>query len=345
MSIRVPYSVFDNRCVEASDRFDAWRENIAPVFDVEPQRGVTPASLSDFLSRVEAYHLGNMMVGRAQTAAQRFRHARPNQRVDHLLVQVHRRGGFQGRLGDIDARAGAAHVSLIDLGRPLATETSDTDILNLNVLLPRDLFADRPAFLDGAHGLVLGPERGAFFADYLQALLNRLPTLPYDDADSITTITRDMILVCCAADAEARARVAAPLQALQRQRIERFIERRLSSPQLTPDMLCRAAAISRTRLYRLFEHDGGVMHYIQSQRLARIRACLEDPGEHRSIGELAADYGFRSQSHFSRCFHAHYQLTPHDVRQRARVTAGVTPPSSAPNTTELAAWIRQLRNA
>ncbi|GHC27603.1 helix-turn-helix domain-containing protein [Aidingimonas halophila] len=333
----IPAVRFDSEALEVNERFDAWREAIAPVFDVEPLSDATPEATARFESRIEAFSLGDMLAANVYTSAQRFHHARPNHRVDHLLVQVHRQGGYYGQLDETTVEVAPRHVSLIDLDRPLHTESGNTDIIN--VMLPRDLFSDHPAFIDGAHGLVLDPSRGAFLADYLAALMRRLPSVKTHEAPELTRITRDMLLACCAEDASARARVQQPVHDIARQRLEHFIERHLTSPRLTPATLCRTAAISRSRLYRLFEHEGGVLRYIQRRRLARARECLENPLESRAIGELAEAHGFRSQAHFSRSFRERYRCSPNEARDLAR--ASRTLPDADAGTT-VNHWIRQL---
>lgn len=334
----IPAVRFDSEGLEPNDRFEAWREAIAPVFDVEPLRARDGGSSARFASRIEAYHLGNMLAASVHTGAQRFYRARPNHRVDHLLVQVHRQGGYHGRLDDSAVRVAPRHVSLIDLDRPLHTESGETDILN--VMLPRDLFSGQPAFLDGLHGLVLEPARGAFLADYLAALMRRLPSVKAHEAPELTRITRDMVLACCAEDAEARARVQPSIQAIVRRRLEGLIERELASPRLTPDLLCRAAGMSRTQLYRHFELDGGVVRYIQRRRLARVKRCLDDPREYRSIGELAEAHGFRSLAHFSRCFRERYGCSPRDARDLAKTPAVASEADAGSTVND---WVRRLK--
>lgn len=331
----IPAVQFDSTELEPDDRFEAWREAIAPVFDVEPLEHTNAAGRA---SNIEAFSLGDMLAANVNTHAQRFHHARPNHRMDHLLVQVHRQGGYQGRLDDRTVQVAPHHVSLIDLDRPLHTVSADTDILN--VMLPRDLFHHHPTFLDGMHGLVLPPSRGTFLADYLAALMRRLPDVKAREAPELTRITRDMVLACCAEDTDARVRAEPAINATIRRRLEDLIEQELTSPRLTPDALCRLARLSRTQLYRHFERDGGVARYIQRRRLARVKRHLDDPREYRSIGKLAEAHGFRSLAHFSRCFVERYHYSPSDARAFAR--AQTTPGTTDAGRT-ISHWVRWLK--
>jgi len=105
---------------------------------------------------------------------------------------------------------------------------------------------------------------------------------------------------------------------------------RAESRQLSAQHICAVLGVSRSRLYRLFEPLGGVAQYIQSRRLAKIRAALLDPRDRRLISDLAYTHGFVSAAHFSRCFRRHFGCAPGDIRGGAgagRREVLVPPPS------------------
>ncbi|WP_422821902.1 helix-turn-helix domain-containing protein [Vreelandella arcis] len=271
------------------------------------------------------------------TRSQCFHQAHPSERVDHILVQVHRSGGYKGDLDGEATRVSPGCVSIIDLARPIDTRSNDTDIIN--VMVPRYHFDSHPAFLNAAHGRVLSPSRGAFLADYLEALLHRLPEVECREASDIADITSNMILACAFHDVEAQQSVGSELDVLVRERVKRLIENSLASSQLTPEWLCLKAGLSRANLYRLFSIEGGVVRYIQYRRMARVRRCLEDPREHRTIGEIAEHYGFTSQAHFSRRFKKTFLLLPGEVRHTAQRWAMQDDNDASPC---LSRWLRQL---
>lgn len=319
------YTEFDSAQLAPGDGFEAWRQSIAPVFEVSPL-----VDEDAIRTRVEGFHLGAILAGTVCTGAQHFRQAHKSRRVDHILIQVHRSGGYRGRLGEQDTTVAPGHVSVIDLAQPLETRAGSTDIVNL--VIPREAFDERPSALNGIHGLVLTAERGAFLVDYIHVLMRRLPTLPVAEAPAVARITRDMVLANLAPESEARARVQSGLAGLARDRVARYIDERLSSPQLTPTAICRENGLSRSSLYRLFEPDGGVQRYIQRCRLRRIRRHLQDPRDPRPVGRLAEDFGFSSQAHFSRRFRDTFGHSPTELRQNA----------DAPVTGRLDDWIRRL---
>lgn len=93
-------------------------------------------------------------------------------------------------------------------------------------------------------------------------------------------------------------------------RAKAFIEKNLTSRDLTPETIARVANVSRSTLYRLFKSSGGVSHYILQQRLRLASELLGDSGEHRQIAELAFDLGFVSDAHFCRAFRQAFGAPP-----------------------------------
>jgi AraC-like DNA-binding protein len=113
-----------------------------------------------------------------------------------------------------------------------------------------------------------------------------------------------------AASNTARARLRAA--------VKRHIEANLLSEAICAAALCRRFRLSRASLYRLFEPEGGLVHYVQERRLQRAFQRLISPagGEIRMI-DLAIDYHFSSDNTFIRAFRRRFGLTPGKVRALA----------------------------
>lgn len=312
MTHTLPYTAFDTHALPSKDRFDAWRQNVAPIFDVDLREGQSEV---DFAAKTDVHQLGHIMMGRVVASGQRFRRAKPLERQDHILIQLYCQGSCAGDMDGKDLRVDAGHITVVDLARPL--DTASGSLANLNVMLPRESL-ERHTSLNGWHGLRLTPERRDFLANYLMSLYRRLPTTPQAEARDLARITQDMILTTVAHDAEAQQRIAPTLHAVLRERIRQYIEDHLDASVLTPDYICRVIGVSRANLYRLFEEDGGVVRYIQCRRLAAARRCLENPGDARRIDEIAEHYGFRNPSHFARRFRELFDISPRELRQLIR---------------------------
>ncbi|MGV9411073.1 helix-turn-helix domain-containing protein [Nocardia sp. NPDC003693] len=100
-------------------------------------------------------------------------------------------------------------------------------------------------------------------------------------------------------------------------RVRAYILRNLGNPDLDATMIARAHGVSPRYLYKICAAaDFSLAQWIIDQRLERVRAELSGPlAAHRSIGVIAARWGFRDRSHFARRFRRAYGMTPSEWRR------------------------------
>ena len=84
--------------------------------------------------------------------------------------------------------------------------------------------------------------------------------------------------------------------------------------------LCEAGACSQRTLERSFRERFGITpkQYLNRVRLAGVHRALADPEEERSIGDLAAHWGFWHLSQFAASYRSMYGELPSQTAQRAR---------------------------
>lgn len=293
--------------------FDIWRESISPLFDLVPEK------MEGFHAAVEAYHLGSLLLGRSQAASQKFRRnrlIRNRDDIDHFFVQLYLEGGYAGQHAGRDIQVRPGDVGILDLGMDIRTQTPDFECLSL--VIPRDLL--RSLTRNGADpgGIVFSGDTamGRILAGHIATVWRNLPGLPLRDAEHVGQALLG-VLAACLGSCE-RAESGSPLALATLEAIRAYIERNLDSPELGPAHLCRAFRCSRSFLYRLFESEGGVAHFIQRCRLQRCHRELTQPGGRRRIGDIAGRWGFVNQSHFCRLFHQAFGLSPKAAMQQAR---------------------------
>ncbi len=309
----LPYIAFDSHFVPEQDRLDIWRTCIAGALDVS-KRPDLPGSA--FHASMQAYNLGDILVGTVRDNGTHYESSTAPERTDHILVQTYLQGGHRSLMDGQPVNLSPGQTGVIDLGRHVRSERNGASEI-VNVVLPREAMTGLPDL----HGLILDPERGRFLADYLTSLLRTLPHLENGDARGIARITRDMVIMCLRPTAENRERVVPQIEAGYLRRAKRLIEARLLDPALSAPLLCAQLGVSRSALYRLFEPLGGVVHYIQSRRLDHLRAQLTRPGEHRRLADLARLYGFSDGAHLSRAFRARFGHSPSESREQQRQAA------------------------
>lgn len=186
------------------------------------------------------------------------------------------------------------------------------------LFVPRDLCRDMTHVLDAVSFTQLEGGMGRIFADYMISLAVRLPFLEKSELPDLVAVTRAMLIACAEPSPERLEEVDGTISTLLLERARQYIQGHLQDPELNSRMLPRALGTSRSRLYRLFEVSGGVMHYIQRRRLAAAHAVLADPHDDRRIFEIAQSYCFGDGAEFSRAFRREYGYSPSDVRAGQR---------------------------
>jgi signal transduction histidine kinase/DNA-binding NarL/FixJ family response regulator/Tol biopolymer transport system component len=95
------------------------------------------------------------------------------------------------------------------------------------------------------------------------------------------------------------------------------IETRMSDPKLGPDVLARAAAVSRMTLHRKLKAITGMStgEIIRDLRLQRAHSLIQQKAG--TVSEIAYEVGFQNLSHFAKAFHAKYGSNPSELKDSA----------------------------
>jgi AraC-like DNA-binding protein len=297
-----------------SQQFDAYRDFCAPVIDVFPNEG----SCSGFEASCEMWMLGPFAVRRIHRPAGHIaRHAAQIRRdgLDHWVFNVVRRGEQEVRTETCSLKTGAGVVSVFSLAR--AYEGRKTDVDWLGLFVPRGAFPAVDEALNHNEHLALDNSPGRVFAAYLGSLADELLSTSQDELPALVQATQALLgSVITSATAILDSKDTS-FDAPRMRKIRDFIDRNLCSWNLHAGRICKAAGASRSNLYRMFEPYGGVVHYVQRQRLRRAHEVLADPACARTISMIANDYCFSDSSTFSRAFRQEFGYSPTDLRKHA----------------------------
>jgi AraC-like DNA-binding protein len=342
MGRRPPFSVFTTDQHSSGDRFEAWRQSISVIFEVEPAAKNPPKGFS---ASVRTYNLGEILVSGTWFGAQRFkRDARKISAdgLDHYLVQLYDTGSLAGSTIRRDMNVRPGDIQIVDLARPHVSTVHDSS--TILAVVRRDLMTKvLPAGAD-LHGVVLrgGRGSGGLLADYMRSLFSRLESIDASTAPFLARATVQMIAACVQSSADAGARAPVQIEGVIAERLKRYIEQNLGSRDLSPEVLCRRFRISRTQLYRMFEPLGGVAAYIQVRRLDRAYALLRDPiYRHRRVFEIALAAGFLNITHFNGAFRRQFGLSPNETRANLQSESE----DRVPTAQGYEQWVKCLRPA
>ncbi|GAA1357895.1 helix-turn-helix domain-containing protein [Arthrobacter rhombi] len=211
---------------------------------------------------------------------------------------------------------GSGDMTLYDTSRPYSM-IHDEDVSFLVAMFPRDaiqgIAPDARSLagtkIDGTAGL------GAVVASYFRGLASNLDALANSSGDRLSGVGLDLIGAMIAEEWGAES--LQPASVLLH-KVYRHIEQHLADPGLSPASIAEAHFISVRHLHALFQSEPQtVAEWIRRQRLQRCRVALRDPLQlHRSVTELAAEWGFADSGYFSKLFRKAYGITPSSIRPR-----------------------------
>lgn len=237
--------------------------------------------------------------------------------IDHWVITYNRNGTTAMSTNKGTLHAPPRVPFLWSLGDTTSTYRSDVDRIQL--LLPRDMFRGIGPLLDASRGSLVNTPLGTMLGNYMLFLETHLNSVAENELPRLTGAVRSMVAACIAPSNERAAIAATEIEHSRRERICQLIHLNLRSRALGPAMICKATGISRSQLYRLFENAGGVLRYIQRQRLLLCHTILSDPENRKPILSVAADFGFADASSFRRAFRREFGHGPRDVKVAGEV--------------------------
>lgn len=212
----------------------------------------------------------------------------------------------------VSSRAGPALAALDQSARRFGNAEE-----RLALLVPRD-------WLEGASAATAEPVRrietetgpAALLAGFMRQLAGQSRHVSENQARSLAIAMRALLEACIAPAGNAVAAKATSPSSSTVERARQIVQRHMGSPDFGPSQLGRLLAMSRSKLYRLLDGDGGVAHFINRERLLQARRDLTTPGEPLSVHAIASRVGFRDHSTFSRAFRREYGCSPSRLRER-----------------------------
>ncbi len=336
MSESIPHLAFTTEGMDARDRVEAWRQNLAPIVEVMPQ--VDPAGLN---ARLDIYHLGEVMVGGIDAPAHHFRRDRAwvaQSGTDHYFLQMYLDGGYRGRMGEREVEVEAGDVEVLHLGQTF--ETVALPARTFGLLIPRDVLDQRVSGVADLHGMVLKASQpaGRLLGDHLASLRRTIGGATVADAAMLAEGCVALAAATLRPSAQAAEAAGTAIAGVLADRIARYIDAHLAEPELDVERLCGHFRLSRSYLYRLFEAQGGIAHAIRRRRLGRAFVLLRAPGRTPTrICDVAYACGFGSEASFTRAFRAEFGLSPSEARA---LSMELCPTVSSAH--QFAAWVTAL---
>ncbi|AVA25899.1 AraC family transcriptional regulator protein (plasmid) [Rhizobium sp. NXC24] len=335
---------FSTHDLPQGDQFAAWQTYLASLIDIRLPEGVSEEA--GFPADHTAWNLGGMLVVQQSVPAHSYSRSVTKLRsnsIDHWHIVLLRAGQSWTEVDGNVSKGAPGRVELRSLGHPFRGRA--TDAQSLSVYLPRELFLDMPAFNEIKSNTIFSDTYAKLLIDYLDSVEAKLSSMTAADLPRVVQTMHDMLVTCISSSADHSGPEKQQSNLALMERVRRFVQRNLSSQDLTPDALCRELGISRTRLYQLFESSGGVLHYIQKRRLFAAHVALSNTVNRQQIVEIATETGFTSAAHFSRAFSKEFGYTPREARNVAAppfLARAVSPADTKDGANPFGDWLNSL---
>lgn len=314
---------FSTRELAPAEQFQAWRAHMAPLVEVTLPDN---KSLDDgFLADQTAWHLGNLLIVQQRASAHSYARSRAMLRlspIDHWYVELLRSGRAWTEVDRRVAESGPDKFAFRSLGYPYRGRATDSEAVLL--FMPYDLLADNAGILEAANNSTLSSNLAKLLVNFVHGVESSLDSLAAEELPRLVHTIRDMVVACVSSSVAPATTATLPNMSVM-ERAHRYIHSNLYADDLTPDTVCRALGISRTRLYQLFGASGGVLNYIRKRRLLAAYADLSDPTNSRPISEIAEAAGFDLAANFTRAFSHEFGFSPREIRKAAAAEHPVSP--------------------
>jgi AraC-like DNA-binding protein len=304
---------FDTADLPEAERLGAWRAAM-PAYDLFLADESEPEG---FRVRSDAWMLGDIIVTATQLSPVRFVRSAARLETDgwnHFSLLLPKQGSWTG---DADGRMitiGTGQIVIFDLSRPFQVVGTGSDTATLTVTrAAMEAVGVRGSHL---HGLMFQGLPARVLADHMMLLIRQLPTMDAGEIAAAIRGTVGLIAACIEASPEPQAAAMSERDDRVRHRAGRYIDQNLGRPDLTSHRICRDIGVSRSVLYRAFEPLGGVADYVRARRLEAAHVLLETPTVDRGIADIAGDFGFVNDAHFSKVFKRRYGYSPRHARNR-----------------------------
>jgi AraC-like DNA-binding protein len=236
---------------------------------------------------------------------------------DCYLAVLNKQGSIYFPAHNETARPG--DLVVMDRGEPLITQlgahSAENTLTMLCYTIPKRVLdpllvpSERGGIriFEGARPLV------ALFRQHMYAMQESLPGITLREAQAIQQPTVELLAATMNGGAGTASKHAVENAVLYE--ICRHIDAHIMDVNLSAASIAGTFGVSKRKLYKLFEPYGGVLAYIQKQRLARVHQALVDPAaQHRRIQDIAESYGFMQRKNFTAAFRRVYGLTPREAR-------------------------------
>lgn len=313
METSIPQSNYDLTQLPPKAGVEAWQEGLGSMYNIRfHEKPEQPVHIRSHAYHFDSFIFGslkvkvNQVVGRSRAQAAR-------DGLDSYTLHFHGRACGVSRDNDAHQRIEPGDLLVLDQTQTSSSWLNGQD--DLFLVVPRPVLAPLLNAPDAHNAHVISGRNPlvSLFRNHLHELHRATPELNLEAARAIIRPTLELAAVAInGAVTEGQSNT---LQSAQTAQVCRYIEEHAIEPDLTIAGIAVAFGMSQRKLHYLMEAYGGVVAYTKVVRLRRAKAAIGSPVlRHKSITEIAEDFGFSDPTNFSRVFRRAFGMSPREMR-------------------------------
>lgn len=326
---KIARSYFSTSALRGTQKFDAWRDTVSALFDVKVTKH-TPRKPFD--SEIETYMLGNMLVMQTKSSSQAFKRTSETiarDGVDHILVQLFTEGGNILYTDNGPVRVYSGDIQVLDMAQPVSREAfgrthqqlpSGHTYSAITLVIGRD---SMEAIIPSVHTLHMhvlhsNTPLNILLRDYIRSLFSSARLMTLEEGSAIVKPTIELLATTLSHSKTVHIDGLQDMDNALLLTVRKFIDNNLHDPKLGPSTILAHIGISRSALFRVCKHNGGVMTLIRDRRLLMARRLLSQNSNNATVKMIAYKLGFSNPSNFARTYKQCYGFSPSDTRDLYR---------------------------
>ncbi|MBJ7556781.1 helix-turn-helix domain-containing protein [Marinomonas spartinae] len=236
---------------------------------------------------------------------------------DYLIFTMLKSGSMEVLQDNRRAILMPGDMVVYDSRRPYQAYLND-DFVKYNIRIPFDLISHR---IPNTHYLTakkIGKESllNKMLANIVESNFLEEGCLSYTEERSISSILMDVFCRTMSMSVSPEQTFVDSRQDILISKVKGFIEVNLRKSDLNIDYISNGLNLSKSTLYRLFKNESmSINEYIWHLRVTRCQEEISKPySAYKTLSEVAFEWGFNSNAHFSRLFKSEVGQTPKEFK-------------------------------
>lgn len=305
---KVVQSALTSSVMPVHDQFAFWREAGAGAGIIDRNANYSDPFSAGAVNYVTSTVLYARHYANQQSTLNRSKKCTENFGSDTMAIQLRVSGFETANNFETGELFKPGDIRIFDMSQPYFADNLSYD--NIAFLVQKKDLMGRFLDLEALHGKILpSTAMTAMLSSYMKSAITTIPELNIGELQRVNDATFEMLGAAILGAETPEYLESEDTDGIYLQALRMFIERNLGNPNLSPDMIARGTAMSRSKLFRICKQYGTPMELVRYRRLRRAADYMRARDD-MSIEQISYAVGFRNRESFSRAFKAEFGMSP-----------------------------------